>query len=263
MPVQVDLDAGIAHVRLDRPEKRNGLDLEMFRSLIAAGHRVAADPSVRAVVLSGEGPVFCAGLDVQSVFMGGAQAVADLLDVRTGITNLAQEAVWVWREVPAPVIAAIHGVAYGGGLQIAMGADIRLIAPDATMCVMEIVWGLIPDMGISKTALPQVRPDVLKELMLTGRKVAGPEAVALGLATRVCDDPKAAALAMAAEIAAKNPHAVRRCKQLVDRAPGLSTADAFLLETELQRPLLGSPNQLEAMTARWQKRAPVFADPED
>ncbi len=261
MPVRVQIEAGIAHVRLDRPAKRNGLDPEMFGSIVEAGERLIEDRSVRAVVLSGEGPSFCAGLDLNAFVAGGTDLIATLLDRRVGPANLAQRVAWVWREVPAPVIAAIHGAAFGGGLQIALGADIRLVAPDAQLSVMEIRLGLIPDMGISKTALPHVRPDVLKELTFTGRVVSGTEAVALGLATRVCDDPLAEAMALAREISTKNPEAIRRSKVLIDRAQALDVTEALALETELQRPLLGSPNQVEAMMASLQKREPVFADP--
>jgi enoyl-CoA hydratase/carnithine racemase len=176
--------------------------------------------------------------------------------------NLAQRVAWIWAECPVPVVAAVHGAAFGGGLQIALGADIRLVAPDAQLSVMEIRYGLVPDMTASRTLLAVVRPDVAKELTFTGRVVGAEEAVRIGLATRVETDPRAAALELARTIAAQSPHAVRAAKRLLDTAPSLSTPDRFLLETELQLSLLGSPNQLEAVTAVMTRRAPTFVDPD-
>jgi len=254
----VDRDGAVATVWLTRGEKRNGLDVPMFEQLIAAGRTLEGDKSLRAVVLAGEGPAFCAGLDFQS-FMSTPGATKMLLE-RKGPTNVAQEVCWVWRELPVPVIAAIHGPCFGGGLQIALGADIRLARPDAQLSVMEIRWGLIPDMSITQTLLPLVRPDVAKELTYTGRRVSGSEALELGLVTRVVEDPHAEAKALAETIATKSPHAIRAAKALYDQAPGLSVAESFALETELQLPLLGSKNQLEAVKANMMKRDPIFDD---
>ena len=260
--VIVARDGAVAHVKLNRPDKRNGLDLPMFEGLIGAGLALAKDPSVRAVVLSGEGKAFCAGLDF-GAFLAMGDAAPKLLErPADSPANVAQRVAWVWREVPVPVIAAVHGQAFGGGLQIALGADLRYVRPDAQLSVMEIKWGLIPDMSISKTLLALVRPDIAAELTYTGRIVSGDEAFALGLATRVCEDPLAAALETARTIAEKNPHAIRRVKALYGAAPGLDTAAAFELETKLQVELLGSPNQLEAVQANFGKRSPVFRDPE-
>lgn len=260
--VIMERDGAVAHVKMNRPDKRNGLDLGMFEGLVEAGTALAADRSVRAVVLSGEGKAFSAGLDFMA-FMSTPDVGQKLLH-RPDETpaNLAQRVAWVWREVPVPVIAAIHGQAFGGGLQIALGADLRYVRPDAQLSVMEIRWGLIPDMGASRTLLGLVRPDVAKELTFTGRIVSGEEAVALGLCTRLAEDPLAEALATARTIAEKSPHAIRAGKALFEQAPGLSVKEAFLLETQLQLPLLGSKNQMEAVQANLQKRAPSFVDPE-
>lgn len=255
--VLVTVEDHVAHVRLNRPDKRNGLDLAMFEAIVAAGERVAADPDVRAVVLSGEGKVFCAGLDWQAFLAMGAEASRRLLD-RTGPANLAQRVAWVWREVPVPVIAAIHGAALGGGLQIALGADLRYAAPDARLSVMEVHYGLVPDMGLSKTLPGLVRADVAKELVLTGRTVSGEEAERIGLVTRVAADPLVAALTTAREIASRSPAAVRAGKRLLDAAPALDVAAAFRLETELQLALIGTPEQMEAVQATMTKRPAVF-----
>ena len=270
--VLVNLDAGVADVKLNRPEKMNALDPEMFAALAEAGRSLAANPSVRAVVLSGEGRAFCAGLDFAS-FMGMQSAgprgdgaseprPRALLD-RDGneITNTAQSAPWVWRTLPAPVIAAVHGVAFGGGLQIALGADLRLVAPDARLSVMEIKWGLVPDMSGTQTLRHLVRLDVAKELTFTGRIVGGREAVELGLATRVVDDPRASALELAREIATKSPDAIRASKRLLNEAWLGSAEDGLRLEESLQRGLIGTPNQVEAVQSNLEKRAPRFSDP--
>jgi len=258
--VIVERDGSVAHVKLNRADKRNGLDLAMFEAIIAAGEALAEDRAVRAVVLSGEGKAFCAGLDFKS-FMASPDVSQKLLSRPAGkAANVAQQVAWVWREVPVPVIAAVHGQAFGGGLQIALGADLRYVRPDAQLSVMEIRWGLIPDMGISKTLLPLVRADVARELTWTGRVVSGEEAVALGLCTRVSDDPLAEALETARAIASKNPHAIRGAKRLFDAAPLLDAGAALRLETAIQLPILGSPNQMEAVAANFAKRAPEFSD---
>ena len=217
--VRVTLADGVADVRLNRPEKLNALDPPMFEGLVETGRALAVDPSVRAVVLSGEGRGFCAGLDFASFMaLGSATAARGCSRARSGSpVNFAQRAAWVWTEVPVPVIAAVHGVAYGGGLQIALAADVRLVAPDAQLSVMEIKWGLIPDMSGTQTLRHLVRLDVAKELTFTGRVVSGREAVELGLATRVADDPRAAALALAREIAGKSPERDPRRQALAER----------------------------------------------
>lgn len=261
--VLVSIDAGVADVRLSRPDKRNGLDEAMIRALIAAGEQVHADPCVRAVVLSGAGKAFCAGLDWASVIAAGPEGAARLLE-RTpdSPANLAQRCCWVWSEVRVPVVAAIHGPTFGGGLQLALACDIRLAAPDAQLSVMEIRYGLIPDMSISQTLLKLVRPDVARELIYTGRILPADEALQLGLVTRVVDDPLSAARALAAAIAAQSPQAIRAAKRLCAETPALSPADALARETALQLPLLGSPNQLEAMQAALTRRPASFQDPE-
>jgi enoyl-CoA hydratase/carnithine racemase len=257
-------EGGIAEVRLARPDKHNGLDPAMFEALVAAGEALLDDRSLRVVILHGEGPSFCAGLDFRS-FMAGGPEVRDRLlhrDPERSPANLAQRVAWIWTEVRVPVIAAVHGTCIGGGLQIALGADLRVIHPEAKLAVKEIHWGLIPDMSITKTLNRLVRLDVAKELTFTGREFDGREAHALGLATKLADDPLAEARAWAQQIAEQSPEAIRAAKALWNRAPQLDDAAALVLETELQLPLLGSRNQLEAVQARFMKRTPVFRDPE-
>jgi len=260
--VVVTIESGCAHVELAREDKRNGMDLAMFESLVAMGERLRADRSVRAVVLSGRGKAFCAGLDWGAFLAMGGEASAKLLDRSTGSpANLAQRACWIWQELDVPVIAAIRGVAFGGGLQLALAADLRYVAPDAQLSVMEIRYGLVPDMTATKTLAALVRPDVARELVWTGRTVGADEAVTIGLATRRDDDPIAAALATAREIAKRSPHAIRAAKKLMRETAPIDARAAFLLETELQLGLLGSPNQMEAVAAVMGKRDPSFVDP--
>ncbi len=258
-----DADRQVAHVQLNRPEKRNGLDLAMFEGMIAAGEALCARKDVRAVVLSGAGPSFCAGLDFASFMASGPDTMQRLLERPDGrVDNMAQRIAWVWTEVPAPVIAALHGHVYGGGLQIALAADIRFAAPDTKLSVMEIKWGLIPDMSISCTLTRLVRPDVAKELTFTGRVISGREAHKLGLVTHVVDDPVAAALELAGQVASKSPTAIRNAKRLYNSVYGLDDRAALALETALQVELLGKANQVEAVQANFMKRAPNFRDPE-
>lgn len=267
--VTIDIDEGVADVRLNRPDKMNALDDAMFRALEEAGETLAADPAVRAVVLSGEGRAFCAGLDFGSfgrmadAESGERSPRPEAVAIDEGrITHRGQQVAYCWTEMPVPVICAVTGVALGGGFQIAMGADIRIIAPDARMSVLEIRWGLIPDMTGTQTLIRHVGLDVAKELTFSGRMVEGAEAVELGLATRLSDTPYDDAMTMAREIASKSPHAIRAAKRLLNAAPHVDVATGFAAErTEIGR-LIGSPNQVEAVKAFFDKRDPVYADPE-
>lgn len=262
--VTVTVTDGVADVRLARAEKRNALDPAMFEALVSTGERLKSDPSVRVIVLSGEGPDFCAGLDFGSfqAMRSGERlsASAQLPETDGPAQATGQRAAYVWAEQPVPVIAAVTGNALGGGLQIALGADIRIVAPDARMSVLEIKWGLIPDMTGSQLLPELVGRDVAKELTLTGRMVSGTEAVAIGLATRAADDALAAALELAAQIAGRSPHAVRAAKRLLDQAGRVDLATGFAAEQTEIRALIGSPNQVEAVTAAFEKRAPKFEE---
>jgi enoyl-CoA hydratase/carnithine racemase len=259
--VSVSLSQGIADVRLNRPDKLNALDAAMFEAIVAAGRALRAQRGLRAVVLSGEGRGFCAGLDVAS-FIGGGGGRSLFERSAESPANFAQRAAWIWTELPVPVIAAIHGVAFGGGLQIALGADIRFVSPDARLSVMEIKWGLIPDMSGSQTLRRLVRLDVAKELTFTGRVVSGTEAAALGLATHVSDTPREAALELAREIVSKPPRAIRAGKKLLDASGVVDVETGLRLEEQLQASLFGKPEQLEAVRANAEKREARFSDPE-
>jgi enoyl-CoA hydratase/carnithine racemase len=265
--VTIEKSGGVADVRLNRPEKYNALNPEMFTAIVAAGESLRDDPSVRVVVLSGNGRGFCAGLDFQSfqgMAEGGRSAAPAAEQMQTGrdtdAANRAQRPALVWKRLPVPVIAAVHGVAYGGGLQIALGADVRIAGPDARFSVMEIKWGLVPDMSLTQTIRELVALDVAKELTFTGRVVDAREAQALGLVTRVADDPLAAALALAEEIAAKSPDAIRAGKRLLEEAWYADAAAGLKLEAALQGSLIGGDNQREAVKANFENRVPRFKD---
>ena len=258
--VRVEISAHVAEVALARPAKHNALDRAMFDALSAAIDEIAADPAIRAVVLRGEGPSFCSGLDFPS-FIAAGTSTEELFARRDGeAANLAQRITHGWRALPVPVLAAIHGACFGGGLQIALAADVRIGAPDSRMSVMEIDYGLIPDMGISQSLPGLVRDDIARELVYTGRIVAAGEAADIGLLTRLDDDPVAAALALAGEIAARSPDAIRAAKRLIDEGFGRSPEASLALEEELQRSLIGSPNQIAAATAKFSGEPARFED---
>lgn len=261
--IRIEIVDGVADVRLSRPDKMNALDDAMFSALIETGERLKTEAGVRAVVLSGAGRSFCAGLDTSNFAgMASGQRSGGLVDTpRTpGGANRAQQAAMVWREVPVPVIAAVHGVAFGGGFQVALGADLRFVAPDARMSVMEIKWGLVPDMAGVVLLRGLLRDDQFRDLTYSGRVFDGSEAFALGIATRVTAEPLAEALAYAADIAGKNPHAIRAAKRLMNLPAGATAAEILLAESVEQTALIGSPNQVEAVMANLEKRTPRFAD---
>ncbi|MGJ7524451.1 crotonase/enoyl-CoA hydratase family protein [Variovorax sp. GB1P17] len=263
---------GVVELQLARADKMNALDPAMFDALIESGEALRGDASVRAVVISGRGKAFCAGLDMASFermqqqggaadVLGEGAAGTDLLKRTHGISNAAQHVAMVWREVPVPVIAAVHGVAFGGGLQVALGADIRIVAPDTRLSVMEIKWGLVPDMAGMVLMRELARSDVVRELTFTGRIFSGEEALRIGFATRLSADPLAEALQMAHEIAGKSPDAIRAGKRLLNASLAQSAAELLMAESVEQKALIGSPNQVEAVKANIERRAPRFNAP--
>ena len=259
--VAIDLgEDGVAQVRFTRADKMNALDPEMFERIIEAGHVLHKMKGVRVVVLSGEGRAFCAGLDLSNFARKPSPDEPDLTERTHGNANRAQQAAMVWRKLPVPVIAAVHGVCFGGGLQIASGADIRVVHPETRMAIMELKWGLVPDMGGYALWRGLVRDDVLRELVYTNREFTGAEAKEIGLATFVEDDPLARATAIASEIANRNPHAIRAAKRLHAGMTDRDT-DAILLEESIeQHAIMRSRNQVEAVMAGMEKRAPAFDD---
>ena len=262
--VSLSIADGIADVRMTRADKRNALDSAMFLALADAGERHKQEPAVRVVVLSGEGASFCVGLDLGSM-AGLADGSADPgnpgLIQQGRITHLGQQVAWVWQEVPVPVIAAVHGHAIGGGIQIALGADIRIVHPDTQMSVREVHWGIVPDMTGTLMLAQLVRSDVAKELVMTARMFDGREAYALGLVTKLSDHPYEDAMAMAGEIAGRSPDAIRATKALLNGLFNAGAAEQFAAERRQISSLIGRPNQVEAVMANFEKRPPAFVDP--
>ena len=259
--VEIRIDEQVAEVMLNRPDKYNALDLDTFYALDEAARTMAGEASVRAVVLHGAGENFCAGIDI-SVLKGQSERIgAALLDpVEGSPANIFQRAAYAWRELPIPVICALQGVTFGGGFQIAMGADLRYAAPGTTFSIMESKWGLIPDMAISTTLRNIVPLDRVKELAWTAGVFNAAEALQWGIVTAIEDDPLSAARKIASVIRAKSPDAVRGIKRLLNEAWHLSEADSLALEAELQLQLLGKQNQVEAVRANLEKREPEFVD---
>jgi enoyl-CoA hydratase/carnithine racemase len=255
----VTTEGHVAHVTLNRPDKHNAVSLGMFEALGETGEQLGADRSVRAVVLSGAGEHFCSGIDT-GIFAKAEPAIdaTSMAPGKSTPANFFQRAAYTWREMPVPVICAINGVAFGAGLQIALGADLRYAAPDARFSIMEIKWGLIPDLAISTTLRGILPLDKAKELTWTGRILDATEALELGLVTAVHDDPVTAALEAATGICSRSPDAIRSAKMLFNRAWQMSEAEALALEAELQTAILGSANQAEAVLANIEQREPVF-----
>ncbi|ODP36086.1 crotonase/enoyl-CoA hydratase family protein [Sphingomonas turrisvirgatae] len=256
--VSMTIADGIGDVRLARGDKMNALDSAMFEAIADTIDRLAAAPGLRAVVVSGEGRAFCAGLDMASMAGGGSGM--DLKARSHGPANLFQQVAWGWRTLAVPVIAAVHGVAFGGGFQIMSGADIRIAAPATRFSIMEMRWGIVPDMAGFALWRGLVRDDVLRELSYTAREFDSEEALAHGFITRIADHPLEAALELARTIAARNPHAIRAAKRLANAAVDGDSSAILAAESDEQARLLRSPNQIEAVMANMQKRAPVFTD---
>ena len=260
--VAIDIDdQGVAHVRLTRADKMNALDPDMFAALLNAGHLLHQAKGLRAVVLSGEGRSFCAGLDMASM-ANTARHDREPLTTRThGNANQPQQVAMQWRKLPVPVIAAVHGVCFGGGLQVACGADIRVVAPDARLAVMELKWGLVPDMAGYALWRGTVRDDVLRELTYTNREFTGEQAGEYGFATIVDANPLARAQAVAADIANRHPQAQRAAKRLFNQYLHASVDEILMAESIEQQALIGSKNQIEAVMSQMEKRKGVFIDP--
>ena len=255
------IEGHVATVTLNRPDKHNAINMEMFAALADAGEQLRSQPSVRAVVLTGAGDNFCSGIDTSVFKQAGADIDPGMMaPVAPSPANFFQRPAYVWRELDIPVICALKGFAFGGGLQIALGADLRFASPSTRLSIMEIKWGIIPDLAISTTLRDILPLDRIKELAWSGRIVDATEALELGLVTAVHDDPFAEAQKFAADVAARSPDAIRSMKTLFNHAWRMSDAEALALEARLQSALLGSRNQMEAAMANLEGREPVFED---
>ncbi len=269
--INLEIQNHIAHVELARPEKMNALDHKTFEAIPMVGEMLRSDASVRVVVLSGQGDNFCSGLDKSnfeallrqqagSESDAVANANATLAKRTHGIANAVQYAAWMWRELPMPVIAAAKGMVLGGGLQIALGADIRYAAPDSQFAILEMKWGIIPDMSSTQIMKHMIRDDIIRELTYTARIFNAQDAQRWGFVTHIVDDPLESAMELAQQIAGQNPHAVRASKKVIENSYFQSQADGLLMESVEQDKIMGTPNQIEAVMAVMQKRMPNFKD---
>ncbi|MEE9439759.1 MAG: crotonase/enoyl-CoA hydratase family protein [Saprospiraceae bacterium] len=260
--VKIKIKDHIAVVSLSRPDKMNALDIQMFNNLISIAGIIDNDVSIRCVVIHGEGKSFCAGMDLSNFMDTDPDSPINqpLINRTHGIANIWQKAVYIWKELQVPVIAAVHGVAIGGGLQLMLAADVKYVAPDTKLSIMEMKYGLIPDMAGTQLMRHTVREDVIRELTYTNRMFSGVEAVDFGFATHVSDNPFDAAYKLATTIAEKSPDAIVKAKKLLNAAPYLSQSQGLVLESEFQQQLLKSKNQMEAVFAAMQKRKGQFDD---
>ncbi len=252
-----EVNDGIAIVTLNRPDKMNALSLDLFNALIETGEAIKKDKRVRVVILNGSGRAFCAGLDMELMMSGGA---SDLAPRSHGMCNLFQQAAWVWHEVTVPVIAAVHGTCFGGGLQLITGADMRYLHPETKLSIMEMKWGIIPDMAGSQLWSAFVPEDIIRELTYTARVFSATEALDYGFATRLTHNPLDDAMETALQIVNKNPQAIRAAKRVINQQRHVTQAEGILAESVEQMKIMGTPNQMEAVMANMQKRAPKFTD---
>ena len=262
--VLLSIEEGIAEVLLNRPDAYNAINSDIIEGLLAAGETIRASDEVRAVVLSGNGKGFCAGLDMANFGdMASGELTADSADhgyrqYSESGANMVQHMVWQWRELDVPVIAALQGAAMGGGLNLALGADIRIAHPDAKFGFVEISFGLLPDMSATRSLQRLMPLDRIMELVSSGRRLKAPEALAYGLITRIEDKPLDAARKLAAAIARHNPDAIARGKRLLVDAVAQTDKDGLIAESNASKQLLGTPNQLEAVFAGMEGRAPKY-----
>jgi len=256
--VAVSVSAHIAHVTLTRADKMNALDPAMFEAICAAIDELQTVQDLRAVVVSGEGRGFCAGLDLSN--FASDNDPMDLMPRTHGLANVPQQIAWGWRTLPVPVIAAAHGVAIGGGLNIISGADIRIIHPETRCAVMEMRWGLVPDMAGYPLWRGNVRDDVLRRLVYTNAEFSGTEACELGFATETSEDPLTRAMTLAEDIAGKNPHAIRAAKRLSNALATSTDEELLLAESEEQTQIIGKPNQIEAVMSQMEGRPAAYPD---
>ena len=257
-----EINNNIATVTLNRPAKKNAMSFEMMTELVETANTLAATDGLRAVILTGADNCFCSGIDLESLM-----SMAPLMDKvrdeilnppKGAVANRFQAPVTIWASLNVPVIAALEGVAYGAGAQLALGADFRIAAPSAKLSIMEAKWGLIPDMGISQSLPKLMRADAAMELIMTGRVLEADEALNLGLLTRIADDPLDAAITLAQSFTTKSPDAIKAGKQLVNGTWGCGEA-GLKLEAELQAAIIGQPNQMEMVMATMGKREPKFS----
>ncbi|MEO0368228.1 MAG: crotonase/enoyl-CoA hydratase family protein [Pseudomonadota bacterium] len=267
--IKLDVSDNIARVTLARSEKMNALDPAMFEAIPMVGEKLRNDKSIRVVILDAEGDNFCSGLDKSSIAglmnpggsAGDGKVNVSKLETRTqGIANDPQFAAWMWRELPMPILVAINGITFGGGLQIALGGDMRYASAGSTFSILEMKWGIVPDMSSSQVMRHLIPDDVIRELTYTARIFTAEDALRWGFITAIVDDPLEHAYSVANEIVVRNPHAVRAAKQILDKANYQTQAEGLLFESTTQDQILGTPNQIEAVMSQMERRAPNYED---
>lgn len=258
--ISCTVSGGVARVFLDRPDKLNGLTLEMLADLASTAHRLARDATLRAVVMGGTGESFCAGLDFAAALRDPWGIARSFLPVPWRGTNRFQEACWSWRRLPVPVVAVVHGHCYGGGLQLALAADFRYTTPDSQWSVLEAKWGLIPDMSGIRSLAELVGIDTAKRLTMTGDTLTGEEAHRLGLVTEVAADPMAAADELVAKLRTRSPDAVAAAKRLFDATWTATPRRTFARERAEQLALLVNANTRIAREAAFKRTTPEFVE---
>ena len=256
--VTCTIQDGIARVRLDRPDKLNALTLQTLDDLVSTARLLRRDRTLRAVVISGEGEAFCAGLDFGSVLRQPRRIVTSFVPRPWRGTNTFQEACWAWRRLPVPVIAAVHGHCLGGGLQLALAADFRFATPESQWSVLEGKWGIIPDMTGVRTLAQLVGIDTAKRLTMTAETVSGKDALDLGLVTGLDADPVAAALDLAERLMGRSPDQLAAAKRIFDATWSAGPRRTFARERVEQAWLLAARNTKVAREAAFRKIAPEF-----
>ncbi|HID9776571.1 TPA: crotonase/enoyl-CoA hydratase family protein [Pseudomonas aeruginosa] len=252
--VELDIAGAVATVRLNRPEKHNSVSTQLLLELIACGKHLRSNRDIRAVIITGNGPSFCSGMDLKDIMTGGVmKKIMAFLPLWKPWTNRYQKVSLVWRSLSVPVIAAVHGNCFGAGLQIALGADIRVAAPDAQLSIMESVWGLVPDMGGTVLLRELLPKDVAMELTFSGRIIDANQAKELGLVTHVADDPVAFARSLCQEFEKHSPDAIAAGKRLLIGSWSGSEFSALRLERLWQRRVIGKRNQGIAVAKRLKK----------
>ncbi|HEY6877269.1 MAG TPA: crotonase/enoyl-CoA hydratase family protein [Polyangiales bacterium] len=254
--VRVEVERGRATLVLTRPDKHNGVDPDMLKGVLSAQRALKKRRDVRAVIVRGEGPSFCAGIDAKQFLTPSLRTATILSGIWWPVRNWFQGWSMGFRELGVPVIAAVHGNCFGAGIQLALGADIRFATPDARISIMEAQIGLVPDMG-GPTLLRELVPlDVAKELTFTARVISGTEAHALGLITHVAEDPYAAAVALADEILARSPDSVAAGKFLLQHAWRSDERRALGLERHYQGRVIGRDNMRRALASSQRRGEP-------
>jgi enoyl-CoA hydratase/carnithine racemase len=245
--VLVEVEDHIAVVTLNRPEKHNGLDKQMMDELMSAAKSIRKNRDIRAVVMTAKGDSFCAGLDFSFVAKNPGFIARYFLKRPWGRDNRFQRVANCWRDLPVPVIACVHGNCFGGGFQIILGCDFRIATPQAQLSIMEMKWGLIPDMSGTVNLSRLTRLDIAQELTMTGRIFTGVEGYQYGLISHLEEQPFERSMTLAREISSKSPDAIAATKYLFKKIWKKDSRGALLWERLTQLRLLGRKNQRIAM----------------